>query len=76
MLLKKSTLLKNITFFIIITSIKICLDWIECDGTGTDEPCRLDAVVEDLKLDVPNAVERMEGLRLMAKEEGIHNPDA
>ena len=32
---------------------------------------RMDAVVDDLKLDVPNAVERMEGLRLMAKEEAI-----
>ena len=31
----------------------------------------MDAVVDDLKLDVPNAVERMEGLRLMAKEEAI-----
>lgn len=38
---------------------------------------RMDAVVEDLKLDVPNAVERMKGLRLMAEEEGIHpNPTA
>jgi programmed cell death protein 4 len=33
---------------------------------------RMAAVVEDLKLDVPNAETRMEGLRLMAKEEGIH----
>ena len=34
---------------------------------------RMDAVVDDLKLDVPNAVDRMDGLRLMAKEEGIHS---
>mmetsp|Transcript_37352 Transcript_37352/g.92359 ORF Transcript_37352/g.92359 Transcript_37352/m.92359 type:complete len:399 (+) Transcript_37352:383-1579(+) len=33
---------------------------------------RMDAVVEDLVLDVPNAVDRLGGLRLMAKEEGIH----
>jgi len=33
---------------------------------------RMAAVLEDLKLDVPNAETRMEGLRLMAKEEGIH----
>jgi programmed cell death protein 4 len=32
---------------------------------------RMDDVVADLKLDVPNAEERMTGLRLMAKEEGI-----
>ena len=32
---------------------------------------RMDDVVADLKLDVPNAEERMKGLRLMAKEEGI-----
>lgn len=38
---------------------------------------RMDGVVEDLKLDVPKAVERLEGLRLMAKEEGIHpSPNA
>jgi hypothetical protein len=31
-------------------------------------------VVADLALDVPNAEERMEGLKLMAKEEGIFPP--
>lgn len=33
---------------------------------------RMDVVVEDLVLDVPKAKTRLEGLRLMAKEEGIH----
>ena len=33
---------------------------------------RMDVVVEDLVLDVPKAKTRLEGLRLMAKEEAIH----
>ena len=35
---------------------------------------RMKDVVADLALDVPNAEERMEGLKLMAKEEGIFPP--
>ena len=35
---------------------------------------RMTDVVVDLKLDVPNAEERLDGLKLMAKEEGIYPP--